>query len=60
MPDLDLIKQEEQGQALGLRLREDDEFVRPHDFLTASFAGTVPSVGFLQRGSATGRWGNSQ
>ena len=29
MPDLDLIKQEEQGQALGLRLREDDEFVRP-------------------------------
>ena len=47
MPDLDLIKQEEQecvtgpgGQslALGRRLREDQEFVRPQDFLT-SFPG---------------------
>ena len=48
MPDLDLIKQVEQGARparaasrlpLGLHLREDDEFVRPQDFLTASFAG---------------------
>jgi len=50
MPDLDLIKQEEQECAtgaggsrlpLGLRLREDDEFVRPQDFLTTSFAGKM-------------------
>jgi hypothetical protein len=35
-PDLDLMKQKEQGQALGLRWREDDEFVRPQFF---AFAG---------------------
>jgi hypothetical protein len=47
MPDLDLIKQGEQecatgagGQslALDLPLTDDDEFVRPQDFLIASFA----------------------
>jgi len=46
MPDLDLIKQVEQecvtgrpaGRLpLGLLLREDDELVRPQDFLTTSF-----------------------
>jgi hypothetical protein len=48
MPDLDLIKQGEQGCATGpggqplaldLALSRGDEFVRPQDFLTASFAG---------------------
>jgi hypothetical protein len=48
MPDLDLIKQGEQGCATARaasrlpwisRFPEGDEFVRPQDFLTPSFAG---------------------
>jgi hypothetical protein len=48
MPDLDLIKQGNRGARPARaasrlpwisRFPEDDEFVRPQDFLTASFAG---------------------